>query len=48
MFLLVVIAQDKPQCNEDVLVLQLAELQAINPENIINLAFTEELEYMCR
>lgn len=37
-----------PPCNEDQLMMFLAEIQVINPERIINLATMEEMESLCR
>lgn len=37
-----------PPCNEDQLMMYLAEIQAINPESIINLATIESLTSLCQ
>lgn len=41
-------ADQLPPCNEDQLMMFLAEIQAINPERIINSATMEELDPLCR
>lgn len=41
-------AKALPPCNEDQLMIYLAEIQAINPENIINLSTLEDLTNLCK